>query len=93
MIHLVQRKHVSQKQAALIKHIFIGQQVKVTLLIAAVFEGENDIYGFPTFCAAIVSAGQAHIAERLSRIPKIMLTQVCYYRGVASPRNKMKMMS
>ena len=38
---------------------------------------------FPTFCAAIVSAGQAHIAERLSRIRKIMLTQVCYYRGVA----------
>ena len=44
-----------------------GQPAKVSHMIDALREDENDFAGrLPTFCAALVSIGQTSIAEKLN---------------------------
>ena len=63
--HLVQMRLLSETQAAAVWEMS-SQQDKVTAVIDAVFEvKKRDVGILPTFCAALVSAEQAHIAERL----------------------------
>ena len=63
--HLVQMKLLSETQAAAVWEMS-SQQDKVAAVVDAVFEvKKRDVGILPTFCAALVSAEQAHIAERL----------------------------
>ena len=63
--HLVQMRLLSEAQAADLWEMS-SRQDKVSAVINAVNEYENDAVGrLPTLCAALVSAEQAHIVERL----------------------------
>ena len=64
--HLVQRRLLSNTQAAAFREMS-SQQEKVATVVDAVTESENDLVvgRLPTLCSALVVAGQAHIAETL----------------------------
>ena len=63
--HLVQMRLLSEAQATAVWEMS-SRQGKVSAVINAVNEGVNDAVGMlSTLSAALVSAEQAHIAERL----------------------------
>ena len=63
--HLVQMRLLSETQVTDLWEMS-SQQDKVTAVVDAVFEvKKRDVGILPTFCAALVSAEQSHIAERL----------------------------
>ena len=63
--HLVQMRLLSKTQGTDLWEMS-SRQDKVTAVVDAVFEvKKRDVGILPTFCAALVSAEQAHIAERL----------------------------
>ena len=64
--HLVQRRLLTETQGREVQWMS-GQPAKVSHMIDALREDENDFAGrLPTFCAALVSIGQTSIVEKLS---------------------------
>ena len=63
--HLVQRRLLTETQAAAVWEESSPPD-RVVAVVEAVRDDENDVVGrLPTFCAALVSAGLPHVAERL----------------------------
>ena len=62
--HLVRRRLLSLEIAKNIDREKHGEFQKISAIMLAL--GENDVVGrLPTFCAALTSAGQTHLADRI----------------------------
>ena len=63
--HLVERRLLSPTQAKSVNDL--GSRLEKVSALLQALRGNNVVGRLPTFCAALISAGLSHIAERLSK--------------------------